>query len=588
MRTATLALTGWLCWAACHAAEPKWIRLQSASFEMYTPGSERAARDAIRHLEMVQSFFSTVVHQKRTTSPIRVVFFQDEKLYHAYQPKSLAVAHFQHTPDRDLIAIGRYDPEKPDPLTHEYVHALVQHSGIDIPLWLNEGLAEYYSSMRPKGTKALVGSLHYERLESLRRDVWVGLDRVLKADEDSPYYNEAEKATAFYNESWALVHMLLQAPGYKDQYLKFLEALLATPDPDVAFQSAYGKTVKQVNRELRDYVESKTFSGSLLDYQLAKSAEQPEVGPAADFDVRLTLADLLPYPEKSAERKSRYEALAKDFPDRPEPAASLGLLLLQDGQPDQAGAWFDKAWQKGCKSPETLRRYAWLLRRSQDLGRAEEVLKRSLEIDGSQVDVRVDLAWVVLQTGNADRAYEFLRPIRSVTPRQSPDVFEVLAYVALRRNNLVEAKKAAQRFAETARTEEQKREARALEQAIQRKETSPVAEVNLPDVKEEVPTPVRKEPPGAELPKPVSPKPGVVVIEGYLLEVRCYGARPRVRIETSSGTYNLLFPPEDPIVRDAKGAAKELGCGTRERDRVRAEFELKPGGDPLVRVIDFR
>lgn len=43
---------------------------------------------------------------------------------------------------------------------HEYVHVLVRHSGLDIPLWLNEGLAGVYSGMEAwDGGKILVGNI---------------------------------------------------------------------------------------------------------------------------------------------------------------------------------------------------------------------------------------------------------------------------------------------------------------------------------------------------------------------------------------------------------------------------------------------
>src|SRR5438046_874231 len=82
------------------------------------------------------------------------------------------------------------------------------HAGLKFPTWLNEGLADLYSTLRMQGDKALVGDLIPGRLQSLSTEKWVPLSVILSAGQDSPYYNEKSKAGSFYSESWALVHML--------------------------------------------------------------------------------------------------------------------------------------------------------------------------------------------------------------------------------------------------------------------------------------------------------------------------------------------------------------------------------------------
>jgi tetratricopeptide (TPR) repeat protein len=579
-------LAATLCWAACFASEPKWIRLKSTNFELFTRAGERTGRETIKYLETVRSFFAAATGPPKAGLAIRVVLFQDEAAYHEYQPKAFAAAHYLSMDERDLIVIGRFDAEHAAVVIHEYVHLLVRHLNDDVPLWLNEGLAEYYSSLKPKGNQAIIGDLHLSRLAALRRDVWVNVERIVKADESSPYYNEKDKASAFYNESWALVHMLAESPSYREKFRDFLSAIEEKGDSAAAFESAYGKTLAEMNRELRTYVESRTFVGSIVDVKLEKSSEQPAVTPAGDFELRMALADLLPVPEKADERKEKYEALAREYPERPDPAAGLGTLLLQVRRPREARGWFEVAWDRGSTNGAALRRYARLLRQEGDLSRARAVMERVLEMDASNVAIRFDLASLSLQESDPDRAFDLLRPMRTVSAKNAPDLFSLLALASLQKGELAEAEKAARRMAETARTEGQKQRAAQLSGAISRRAKSEAAVIIAREVAKD-PEDARPVAPLPPPPAPGPPKPGENTIEGYLVEVRCMGERPRVRVETGSGVFNLPFPPQVVPVRNTSGEPVELRCGEWKRTRVRVVFELHPGAGPLVRSVDF-
>ena len=95
---------------------------------------------------------------------------------------------------------------------HEYVHLVVQHAGWTLPPWLNEGMAEVFSTMKPLGDKVVVGNIIPGRVIEMTQGKWVPLETILTADIDSPYYNETNKAGSLYDEGWALTHMLELSP----------------------------------------------------------------------------------------------------------------------------------------------------------------------------------------------------------------------------------------------------------------------------------------------------------------------------------------------------------------------------------------
>src|SRR5204863_8988570 len=125
--------------------------------------------------------------------PVRLVAFGSAKEYEPYRLNEFAIAYYHETLDRDYIVMSRSGSETFPIAVHEYVHLLVRHSGMKLPPWLNEGLAELYSTLRPMGDKILVGELIPGRRQALLQEKWVRLTTILAADHNSLYYNEKHK-----------------------------------------------------------------------------------------------------------------------------------------------------------------------------------------------------------------------------------------------------------------------------------------------------------------------------------------------------------------------------------------------------------
>jgi hypothetical protein len=80
---------------------------------------------------------------------------------------------------------------------HEYTHLIVQHQKLDLPIWLNEGMADLYSSLEPHGQQSMVGRpLEYHVITLLRRP-WMDWNVLFAVDHKSPYYNESDKMSIF-------------------------------------------------------------------------------------------------------------------------------------------------------------------------------------------------------------------------------------------------------------------------------------------------------------------------------------------------------------------------------------------------------
>src|SRR5271165_2051294 len=223
-----LALTSSLLAAAALAAAPAdpWLRIQSTNFELFTTAGERAGRDLVRHFEQVRAFFLQVFGAKSTNGkPVRIIAFHSEKEFQPYRPNEAATAFFHDGGEHDYIVMQGAASEHYGVATHEYTHLLVGQAAGVIPVWLNEGLAELYSTLEQEGPKIVVGKAPPGRLQALRENRWVDLNVLLATGRDSPLYNEKSRAGMFYAGSWALVHMLNLDPQYRPQLSAMLDAL---------------------------------------------------------------------------------------------------------------------------------------------------------------------------------------------------------------------------------------------------------------------------------------------------------------------------------------------------------------------------
>src|SRR5262249_22300241 len=147
-----------------------------------------------------------------------MVAFSSEKEYEPYRPNEFAVAYYMPGAERDTIVMSHTGSDAQPIAVHEYTHLVMEHAGLKAPPWLNEGLAEIFSTMRPVGNKVMIGEIIKGRLYEMLNSKWVSLSTILTVDHNSPYYNEKNKAGSLYNEGWALTHMLMLDKRYAGKF----------------------------------------------------------------------------------------------------------------------------------------------------------------------------------------------------------------------------------------------------------------------------------------------------------------------------------------------------------------------------------
>src|SRR6185503_12804193 len=124
----------------------------------------------------------------------------------------------------------------------------------------------------------------------------------------------------FYNEAWALTHMLTLGEAYSPKWPEFLRAIQAGKPSADALTATYGKSLDAIERDLTEYVRGDRFATRVYTLP-AKGVEPSGVTPSrpADFDVKLLLVDLSRRRSPVEQMRRRLLALAAEKPLRPEP-----------------------------------------------------------------------------------------------------------------------------------------------------------------------------------------------------------------------------------------------------------------------------
>jgi hypothetical protein len=131
-------------------------------------------------------------------------------------------------------------------LRHEGFHQFAYNRIGELPVWVNEGLAEYFAGSIVVGKKLVPGQVRLDRLRSLRaaveeeRHVPFRDLLAMTSDRWATRVRGGEGAMQ-YAQSWSIVHFLAQGgPKYKQAFEQYLHLVARGTGSDQAFGRAFG------------------------------------------------------------------------------------------------------------------------------------------------------------------------------------------------------------------------------------------------------------------------------------------------------------------------------------------------------------
>ncbi len=556
---------------ALTAAE-QWIRLTTPHFELYTSAGEKKGREAILYFEQVRSFFLAASPSKRVPDfPVRIIAFRGEKQFKPYRVNDFSAAYYTGSHERDYIVMGDIAPDHYPIAIHEYTHLIINHTGLKLPLWMDEGWADLYSSLLPMGKKALVGSLLPGRVQTMLNSTWIPLDALSSVNHDSPLYNERQKAGVFYAQSWALLHMLYLGKRYSPNFPKFVQSMSTGMSMADACDKALGVPIAAVEKDLHQYLTSNQLLGALFDVKIEKSAEEAAVSEPSDFETGMMLADLSAMIHKPDQARGAYSQLAKEYPDRPEVEESLGYLAWQERDNNGARDHFAKAFAAGDKNPMMCYHYASLA------GTGDEsiaALKRAVAFKPDYTDARLQLGSRLMSKQDYNGAAAALRPIKRVNEQQAEWYFAALAFIDLRIGDKESARKNARFAQQWAKTPQQTEQAMELLRYLD--------QMDRPA--DERPHITRQESPKSTF--TVFEDDPVDTVEGTAQKLDCSDNGAKLTVSTSAGLMTFDIPDPGAVsIKHSGKVAHEFTCDPQSGYHVVVGYKKAETAGPSASVV---
>ena len=445
-----LAVAALLCPAR---ADAKWTQVRSANFIFVGEVSEGQIRRIAEKLEQFREVMLRALPGATATSPVPtvVMVFANQRSLQPVAPlfrgNAIEVGgYFQQGEDLNYIVL---DAEYIDlallTIFHEYSHFLVANSVGPLPVWANEGLAEVYELVdaRDGGKKALVGQAPLHHVELLKASTLIPIRDLLAIDQTSSVYNEGNRRSVLYAQSWALVHYLsFGNPERRKQFNAFLGSVRGGMEPVAAFTQAFGDP-GALDRELFDYVRKYLFPAIMFDFGEKVAAKAVQKGRTIDdVEGSIYVADVQGRVGREAESRTRLAAVLKQNPNAARAHAALGMQRFRAGELDAALPLLEKAAAIGRDDGWVQNAYGRALiahlgkdadgDSSATLQRARAVLGKAVELDATSAFAAAMLGYVeLLSNGDLVRATSLLE--RAVQMAPSREQYRLFLAQALMR-----------------------------------------------------------------------------------------------------------------------------------------------------------
>jgi hypothetical protein len=328
-------------------AAAEWLTLRTKHHQVAGNVSPRDLKDLALRLEQFRDVIATLNQATIAAAgdvSVVVLAFPDERSYRPFMP----MANGRLVPVGGLFVSGPRgtyitlnldaDADAFRAIYHEYSHFLLRNVFGAAPLWFNEGLAEYYSTVEVAGDgrRALIGKPVRRHVELLR-ERRLPLAQLLAINAASAVYtSDTPERSVLYAQSWALVHHALHGnPRRREALINLAFKLSAGTTPEQAVLESYGMTVSDLERDVQAYLRRESYQVSSVEFKEAVTTTLARTPvPADNGEIEAWLGGVQMSIGRPEEGAARLENALKT---RPDVVAGLSRSNYQTRVPGREG-----------------------------------------------------------------------------------------------------------------------------------------------------------------------------------------------------------------------------------------------------------
>ncbi|WP_394841675.1 hypothetical protein LZC95_31955 [Pendulispora brunnea] len=401
-----------LCLAACGGsgtgqpfASPgeggsAWTEVASPHFTLRTDLDAKTAQDVSAQLETIFSsllelgFDSALGPATDMRTHVDVVYFRSRDEYQRVAPKLSAGEFLRelHDFERTPLALfyGDFVQRTREIVQHELTHFFVHAYYPQAPIWLDEGLAEYLSTLEledgsavlgrpPKMLRFWKGPWHNENVdgeirtsipmsEAISAGALLGMDvqafeGMGNADPNTALGQKAAQAMATnYASAWNLVHVLMVDPNLRPRFDAYRRRLLEGSASDMAWAETVGQVpLASLEKAHEDSLVRFETTIQRTQYAPARVAA-PRVRALSSTDVHVMWARLRNWetPEGRAAAEADMNEAASREPRHPDLAVLQAYWRAQQNDLEGAGKALEPALAANPNAARLLNALGWV------------------------------------------------------------------------------------------------------------------------------------------------------------------------------------------------------------------------------------
>lgn len=308
--------------------EDRWVRVQTENFTVFSNAPDELAVDVGLGLESQRRILAGL-HPDRpfnSTRPTVVYVFKSATAFDPFKSRYRGqAANFEgqmlQTRDSNLVGLGVQRSDHTYRLVyHELVHVFVAENMPGTPTWLDEGLAEYYSTLEYADGQVTLGRPLMHHVQTIATKGFLPLDQLLRITPGSAAYNEEQRQGIFYAQSWLMAHYFYNGhPELIPRLESFVDRTRSwsgsrskhSIDPDLAFgayaeqrereaaelleafRESFGVDEAQFRKQLTEYRRADEFTGSPISLADLKLDTKVDVAVLSRADYLTHLGDYL-------------------------------------------------------------------------------------------------------------------------------------------------------------------------------------------------------------------------------------------------------------------------------------------------------
>jgi tetratricopeptide (TPR) repeat protein len=344
-------------------ASEQWTQVTSDHFSLITDSNEKEGRHTLDQLERMRWVFGKFFPNLNTDNaiPINVLAVKNGKVFEGLLPpdrlgkNQLQLAGmFMRSPDKNyiLLRLGLNVEHPYSAVYHEYTHQQIAAGHLRLPLWLNEGMAEFMQNTEFRDKDVVVGEASREEVLYLRQNSLIPLSVLFKVDNNSPYYHEEQKGSVFYAESWALTHYLMMNDHttHNATISRYAHLVSNGADSVTAAQQCFGD-LKLLENALRAYIDHGRYMALALSSAAAPIDESNfKTRALTQADAEAAQADLMAYNRRTDDALALDDTVLKADPKNVQAQETMGFLASRAGHPDEARNWYREAIKLGSQN----------------------------------------------------------------------------------------------------------------------------------------------------------------------------------------------------------------------------------------------